>query len=499
MSAHTEFTDLREYLAVVDDAGDLRRIEGADWDLEIGALTESVAFSETPNTLLFDDIEGYPTGYRVVTNLYNTETRQALALGLPPDASGVDLVSHWREKSETIEPRAPTTVDDGPIRENVATGDDVDILEFPVPFWGEADGGRYFGTGDVTFTRGLDGEWINSAPYRAQVHDEQTLGLLVVPIHHGSIQMREYWERGEDAPVVMTAGQSPAVFGAACIPFPRGRTELEFAGGLNGSPIEVIRHEETGLPVPANAEIAVIGRVPPPETETRTEGPYGECMGYYAGGEELPVIHIDEIWHRDDPILQGNPTMYGSAMRHALGGELITSARIWDSIEDDVPNVEGVYTTYQPCQQGASVISISIEQEYAGHAKQAAAAALGSQAGSNMNRMVIVVDEDIDPANWEEVMFALASRFDAGRDMDLVEGIPSSGLDVRISPERMEAGDHTTTAMLIDATKPYHWNDEFPRRNVISDDLHERTVTDWHLEEWDDLPMTLRKSELTGD
>jgi 4-hydroxy-3-polyprenylbenzoate decarboxylase len=96
-------------------------------------------------------------------------------------------------------------------------------------------------------------------------------------------------------------------------------------------------------------------------------------------------------------------------------------------------------------------------------------------------------------------MFALASRFDAGRDMDLVEGIPSSGLDVRIPPERLEAGDQTTTSMLIDATKPYHWKDEFPRRNVLSDELYEKMAADWNLSEWDDMPMTLDKEELARD
>jgi 4-hydroxy-3-polyprenylbenzoate decarboxylase len=144
-------------------------------------------------------------------------------------------------------------------------------------------------------------------------------------------------------------------------------------------------------------------------------------------------------------------------------------------------------------------MTISIKQEYAGHAKQAAVAALGSQAGSNMNRMVIVVDEDIDPANWGEVMFALSSRFDPGQDMDLVEGIPSSGLDVRIHPDRMEAGDHTTTSMLINSCKPYHWKEDFPRRNVTSEELREETIAEWNLNEWSNLPMILRKGEVSTD
>jgi UbiD family decarboxylase len=480
----TRFDSLRDYIRAVDERGDLQRIDGADWDLEIGAITEVVAHSE-PRALLFDDIEGYPEGYRVATNLYITAELQGLGLGIDPSGTPIDMVQRWRTKTAEMDPVPPKKVDDGPIRENVMKGDDVDITVFPTPFWHEADGGRFWGTGDAFFTRGTEGDWVNTAVYRNQIHETDLLGVLLIPTHHAWGHLESWWENDEAAPVVITGGQDPYIFASACLPLPHGQTEINYAGGLKGEPIEVIHHEGTGLPVPAHAEIAVIGHVPPPEEHSRLEGPFGECGGYYAGGEEeRPVVEIDEIWHRDDPILQGNPPMAGSASEHALGAEIVSSARIWDSIDEEIPNVKGVWAVYQECQKGVDFSAVSIEQEYAGHAKQAAAAVLGSYANVTGNNVVLVMDDDLDPSNVRDVLFALTSRCDPHQDIDFVRGIPSDELDARIHPERKRNGDMTTSSMLIDACKPYHWKDDYPLTNMISDELWDETMDKWDLDEW---------------
>lgn len=232
---HTDVDSLRDFIEVVEERELLKRIDGADWNIEIGALTETVAFAENPKTLLFDSIEGYPDGHRVVTNLYATEMLQAIALGLPIDRSGTDLVDAWRMKYDELEDIEPREVADGPVRENVQRGDDVDVLSFPVPLWHEHDGGRYFGTGDSVITRTPDGDWVNVAVYRSMVHDEERIGLMTNQTHHGRVHVRQFWERGEDAPVVITAGQSPYIYAGACLPLPAGYDELEFSGGLKGA------------------------------------------------------------------------------------------------------------------------------------------------------------------------------------------------------------------------------------------------------------------------
>jgi UbiD family decarboxylase len=302
---------------------------------------------------------------------------------------------------------------------------------------------------------------------------------MVVGAHHARLMAEKYWASGKDAPVVVLGGQDPYVYAGACAPLPWGCSELDYAGGLKGGPIDVIIEPETGLPIPAQAEIAVIGRVPPPEEDIRIEGPFGECPGYYTGSEPNTIIHVEKIWHRNDPILQGNPTMRGSAIRHALGANLVTSGRIWDTIEQSVPNIRGVYSLYQQCQAGSDVLVISLKQSYPGHARHAALAALSAQAAIIMNRAVITVDEDVDPSNPQEVLWALVTRCHPDEDMVTIRGIPSLGLDARIPPEKRERKDFTSSTVLIDACMPYAWKDRFPKANVLSPELKSEVLSKW--------------------
>jgi UbiD family decarboxylase len=473
------FDSLRAYLDALRSKELVTDIQDADWDTEIGAITEVVAMSQRPRTLLFDRIKGYPSGFRVATNLYSSPRLQAIALGLPDEISPVEAVARWREKSRGHKPTPPRVVTDGPVRENVLTGDRIDMLKFPSPFWHEHDGGRFFGTGDLVITRDPDENWVNLAPYRAQLHDAKTLGLMVSPGHHGWLQMEKFWARGEDAPVVVVGGQDPHTYAAACLPAAWGESEYAIAGGFAGAPIDVIVEPRTQLPIPATAEIAVIGHVPPPSEELREEGPFGECTGYYTGHGPNVVIRVDEVWHRNDPILQGNPTMHGSAMMHGLGAEIFTSAIVWESVEREVPGVAGVYSLYQPCQAGSFLMVVAIRQRYPGHAKHAALAALASRGTIFMNKSVVVVDDDVDPSDLNEVVFAITTRCNPVEDIDLLRGIPGTFLDPRISPERRAAKDSTTSTMLIDACRPFTWKDQFPRVNIISKELKATTLAKW--------------------
>lgn len=473
------FESLRDYLAAVEGRGLLQEVAGADWNLEIGSITEIVAFSERPRVLMFDRIKDYAPGFRVATNLYGSQRLQALALGLPDDLRGIDLVACWRERSKRLVPTPPREVKDGPVRENVLRGGDVDLLRFPTPFWHEHDGGRYFGTGDLVITRDPEERWVNVAPYRCQLHDARTLGLMVSPGHHGYLQMEKHWARGEDAPIVVVAGQDPDTYAAACAPLGWGESELDFAGAIRGKPVDVIVESRTGLPIPATAEIAAIGRVPSPDKELRDEGPFGECTGYYTGHGPSLVIHVDELWHRNAPILQGSPTMHGTCTLFALGAEIFTSAIVWDSVAREVPGVSGVYSLYQPCQAGAYLVAIAIKQQFPGHAKQAALAALASHGAVFMNKAIVVVDDDVNPADLDDVIFAITTRCNPVEDVEIVRGIPGTFLDPRISPEQRARGDSTTSTMIINACRPWHMRKTFPRVNAISPELRAATLAKW--------------------
>ena len=473
------FKSMRDYLREIEKKGLLQEINGADRNIEIGAITEVVAFSPRPRALLFDNIPGHAPGFRVATNLYSTPRLQAIALGLPDDLPTVELISRWRERSKQLKPTKPRLVKDGAILQNVVRGMDVDLLKFPVPLWREHDGGRFLGTGDVVVTRDPDEGWVNLGVYRAQLHDEKTLGIVILGNHHGRMHLEKFWKRGEDAPIAVVAGQDPHVYAAGCMSLPWGESEYDLAGAFNNGPVDLIVHQPSGLPVPAEAEIAIFGRVPPPGKEVREEGPFGECLGYYTGEGPSPVIHVEEVWYRNDPILQGSPTMRGSAMRHGLGGEIFTSAVIWDSIEREVPGVVGVCSLYQQCQASSSVAVVAIRQAFPGHAKQAALAALASRGAILMNKAIIVVDDDVNPADPGEVMFAVTTRCNPSEDMDVIRGIPSTFLDPRIPAERRALGDTTTSTVIINACRPFTSRHDYPRTNDIGSELKSAVLAKW--------------------
>lgn len=473
------FDDLRDYVQRLDEMGQLIRVDGADWDLEIGTITELMA-ERDERALLFDRVKGYPKGYRIVTNILNTKEQQRTFFDDPEGLSDIDIIRHWRDKFNGFKPVPPVEVDSGPVSENVLTGDQINILKFPVPKWHELDGGRYIGTGVVTITRDPEEGWLNLGVYRVMVHDGKTVAFYTSPGKHANLMRQKYWAKGESCPVVMCFGQEPAVFAAATFNLPWGMSELEVAGYIKGEPIKVIKGPITGLPIPATAEIVIEGFSPPPTVDSRAEGPFGEWTGYYASGtRNEPVVHIERLYHRDEPIIHGQAPLKPPHPLSAFYPIPVQSASaLWDGLEK--LGMQGITGVWVHGPNGRPIGVISIKQRYLGHSRQIASLAASLlQGGAIAGRYIIVVDDDINPANWGEVEWAVTTRCDPDTSIDLVRGFLSSPLDPAIPPEKRARGDFTTTKVLIDACRPYHWRQEFPPVNRASDELRKRILDKW--------------------
>lgn len=474
MSAPRPCRDFRDFLGAVEERGEVKLVEGADCDLEIGALTELMCERRGP-MLLFDSINGFPKGLRIAAKPYATPRRTAVALGLPEDESPFGMFKVWRERMRSFEPVPPRTVTDAPILQNVMDGSQVDLCRFPAPKWHEQDGGPYFGTGCSVITKDPSEGWINVGTYRSQLHDGQTLGIQVAPYHHGNLQMRKWWAQGKACPVAMAITSEPSLFCASTNGVPWGTTELEYAGFLKSEPIDVLTGPRTGLPLPATAELVIEGELPPPETEQRMEGPFGEYTGYYAGDEGMrAVIRVQACYYRTNPILHGDPPLKPPIDSWACppAGSIPT---VWDGLEKaGIPGIKGVYALNTG---GGLITVVAIQQQYAGHARQVGRVASGLM--HSMCRLMIVVDEDIDPSNAEEVLWAIATRSDPITSFEIQTDCVSSLLDPTIPPARKKTRGLTSSRALIIACRPWEWKDQFPPVNRGSDALRTRTLEKW--------------------
>ena len=205
--------DLRAWLEEVRAFGELTEVPGADWNLELGAISELNVKKDVPPALLFDDIKGYPKGFRVVTCSTSSPTRLSSILRLEQQRAHLKLVHALRGKPKQWQADAPTylpvVTDTGPIFENIQSGDAIDAYTFPSPIWHEKDGGRYIGTGCMVVTKDLDSDWVNVGTYRVMIHDKDHVGLNMVPGKHGAIQYDKYMKAGKPFPVAIVLGCDP--------------------------------------------------------------------------------------------------------------------------------------------------------------------------------------------------------------------------------------------------------------------------------------------------
>ncbi len=469
------YEDLREWLEIVEGMGELKRINGASWNLEVGTLAELISRerSGTIPAVLFDQITGYPKGFRMLFGQYCSFGRLALTLGLPLDCAGLELVDQFRKKLSTLRPIPPRIVQGGPILQNRMMGEEIDLLRFPVPFIHELDGGRFIGTACVAVTLDPDEGWLNLGTYRAMVHERDAMGLFTSSVSkHARVHMEKYFRQGKPCPVVLCVGQDPLLLLGAGSPLEFGHSEYDYCGGLRGRPFDVIVGEITGLPFPAHAEIVIEGFMR--RGDARPEGPFGEWMGYYGSKmENTPVVRVERIYYRNDPILccarPGRPPT-----DYSLSNCVIIAAHIWDHVEKaGLPNVKGVWCLEPGVGRLFNVISI--KQAYPGHARQALFLASQVLGGAYIGRFVVVVDDDIDPTNIFDVLWAMATRCDPEKSIEILRRCWSGSLDVAMPPESRGLNSRA----LIDACKPYERRGDFPPIAESSEELKAKVREKW--------------------
>ena len=444
--------DLRTYIEACRQADELKVVSApVDWNLEISHISKLVEERKGP-ALLFENIKGYDTP--VFTGAFATTKRLAIMLGLPHHLSMCESAQAWMKKSISAEGLIKAReVKDGPVLENVLTGDDVNLERFPVPKFFPLDGGRYIGTMVFVVLRDPETGETNLGTYRMQMLDQKTCGVQILPGKRGERIMKKYAKLGKKMPAAAVIGCDPLIFMAGTL-MHKGANDFDITGTVRGQPAEYLMAPLTGLPVPAGAEIVLEGEIDP--NHFRQEGPFAEYTGYYT--DELhhpilkPALEVKQILHRNQPILwatgQGRPV----TDVHMLLA-FTRTATLWTELEQmRIPGVQSVCVL--PESAGRFWAVVSVKQAYPGHSRQVADAVIGSNTGSYGIKGVITVDEDIQADDLQRVMWALSCRYDPMRGTELIKRGRSTPLDPALDPSSDKL---TTSRILMDACIPYEW------------------------------------------
>lgn len=470
------WTDLRSWLDLIGEAGQLKAIaQNVDPNEELAAITYMAARHVGAPALLFESFAENPYGARVLSNMLgSSKERYALAVGLNPQASMQEMI----EETRVIIKRriTPVMIDGGaaPVNEVILKGDEIDLTRLPIPKFWPADGGPFIGTGSVTLTKSPSTGRVNVGIYRQQLFGPRRIGLNFVPGRHGEHDVQAAWARGRAAEVVVAFGVDPVLFIVGSQRFGAGESELDAAGGIMGRPVELAMAETVDVPMPARAEMVIEGIIRQDDGEI--EGPLGEFHGFYSEAPtRKPVIDVTAVRFRKSPIMTAAlMALYPSGEIGAYQ-TIMRSARILDDLDNiHCPGIKSVYC-HPAAASGNCLVVVSLKQMYPGHATQALALTAQCPAATYYTKWIVAVDDDVDPTDIDEVIWALSARCNPSEDIDFLRQTMSFRADPSIAPSEKPYG----SKILINACTPYRYRQQAPVRTLLRRSVYERVAKRW--------------------
>jgi len=411
MRTHTTLRGWLRHLAQTDRFVTTR--PGVALKHELAAIAKRL---DGERAVLFPHPDGH--SIPVVSGFMSRRDWIAEAMGVP-DAQ---LLRHFRDATEKSLPWREVEAGMAPVQQVVHRFDaghpEADIRALlPIPTHSEHDDGAYITAGLVIARNPATGVQ-NVSIHRIQIHGPDRMGILILPRHlHSFYSAAE--AAGQSLEVAIVIGVDPLTALASQAIVPIDHDELEIAGALHGAPLPVVKCLTNQVRVPAEAEIVIEGRLLPKEREP--EGPFGEFPKYYSARENREVIVINAITHRSKPIYH---TIVPAEMEHLLLGAIPREATLLAHLQRSFPNVRDVHLTVGGVARYH--LHVQIKKTREGQAKNVI---LGAFAGHYDIKQVIVVDEDVDLYKPGEVEWAVATRFQADRDLIVIAGAQGSALD----------------------------------------------------------------------
>jgi 4-hydroxy-3-polyprenylbenzoate decarboxylase len=436
-----KYRDLRDFVSQLEALGELKRISAEiSPRLEMTEICSRVLKAGGP-AILFEHPAG--NGIPVLANLFGTPRRVALGMGAdsveslrdvgrllaflkePDPPKGFrDVMERWIPIGRQVVHMAAKEVSSAPCQEVAWEGKDVDLSRLPVQTCWPGDAGPLI-TWGLVVTKGPRKNRENLGIYRQQVIGANKVIMRWLAHRGGALDYRDHCETkpGEPFPVAVALGADPATMLAAVTPVPDSLSEYQFAGLLRGSRTELVKCHGSELRVPASSEIVLEGALQP--GETALEGPFGDHTGYYNEQERFPVLTVERISLRRDPIYHstytGKPPDEPAVLGLALNEVFIPI------LQKQFPEIVDFYLPPEGCSYRLAVVSI--RKEYAGHAKRIMFGIWSYLRQFMYTKFIVVTDDDINVRDWKEVIWAMTTRVDPVRDTVTVDRTPIDYLD----------------------------------------------------------------------
>ncbi|MCY8960208.1 phenolic acid decarboxylase BsdC [Bacillus atrophaeus] len=439
------YQDFREFLAALEKEGQLLKVdEEVKPEPDLGAAARAANnLGDKSPALLFNNIYGYNNA-QIAMNVIGSWPNHAMMLGLPKDTPVKEQFFEFAKRYEQF-PMPVKREETAPFHENEIT-EDINLFDIlPLFRINQGDGGYYLDKACV-ISRDLDdpdnfGKQ-NVGIYRMQVKGKDRLGIQPVPQHDIAIHLRQAEERCVNLPVTIALGCEPVITTAASTPLLYDQSEYEMAGAIQGEPYRIVKSKLSDLDIPWGAEVVLEGEIIAGEREY--EGPFGEFTGHYSGGRNMPIIKIKRVSHRNHPVFEhlylGMPW---TECDYMIG--INTCVPLYQQLKEAYPSeivaVNAMYT------HGLIAI-VSTKTRYGGFAKAVGMRALTTPHGLGYCKMVIVVDEDVDPFNLPQVMWALSTKMHPEHDAVTIPDLSVLPLDPGSDPSGI------THKMILDATTP---------------------------------------------
>ena len=435
-----QYKDLRDFINTLEQQGQLKRISvEVDPVLEMTEICDRTLRSGGP-ALLFENPKGYDIP--VLANLFGTPERVAMGMGQekiedlrevgkllaflkePDPPKGMKDAWDKLPIFKQVMNMAPKVVKKAPCQEIIISGDDVDLSKLPIQTCWPGDVGPLI-TWPLVITKGPHKDRQNLGIYRQQVIGCNKVIMRWLSHRGGALDFRE-WQiehPGERFPVSVALGADPATILGAVTPVPDSLSEYAFAGLLRGNKTEVVKCISNDLQVPASAEIVLEGYLEP--GEMADEGPFGDHTGYYNEVESFPVFTITHITQRKNPIYHstytGRPPDEPAVLGVALNEVFVPI------LQKQFPEIVDFYLPPEGCSYRLAVVTM--KKQYPGHAKRVMMGVWSFLRQFMYTKFVIVTDDDINPRDWSDVIWAMTTRMDPGRDTTIIDSTPIDYLD----------------------------------------------------------------------